>query len=85
MIATLLPPIVHANAAKPEKLKDVLIGFEAGKYDPDMAARAGGHLKKELRLLVQALTAKIPERFVEVLRQNPAVKYVEEDRVAFIV
>jgi subtilisin len=85
MFAMLLVPIVNASAAKPEKFKDVLIGFEVGRYDPDVVAKAGGHLKKELKPLVNALAAKIPERLVELLEQNPAVKYVEEDAVAYIV
>jgi subtilisin len=85
MFAMLLLPIANASAAKPEKFKDVLIGFETGRYDPDVVDKAGGHVKKELGPLVNALAAKIPERLVELLEQNPAVKYVEEDAVAYIV
>lgn len=85
MFAILLLPIINASAAKPEKFKDVIIGFETGRYDPDVVAKAGGHLKKELKPLVNALAAKIPERLVELLEQHPAIKYVEEDAAAYIV
>jgi hypothetical protein len=85
MFVILLLPIVSVSAAKPEKFKDVLIGFETGEYDPGVVAKAGGHIKKELKPLVNAVAAKIPESLVEVLRQNPAIKYMEEDAVAFIV
>jgi hypothetical protein len=85
MLALLLLPVVHASAAKSEqKFKEFIIGFEDGEYDADIAAKAGGHFKKGLKPLVNAITVKIPEELAQKLRENPAVKYVEEDAVAFI-
>jgi subtilisin len=85
MLALLLLPILHVSAAKPEqKLKDFIIGFKAGKYDPDMVAKAGGHVKKGLKPLVDAVAVRIPEELAQKLKENPTVKYVEVDAVAFI-
>jgi hypothetical protein len=32
---------------------------------------------------VNAISAKVPERFIELLKRNPVVEYVEEDAIAF--
>jgi subtilisin len=32
---------------------------------------------------VNAISAKVPERFIELLKRNSAVEYVEEDAIAF--
>lgn len=85
IIALLLLPVIHANAAKPEKVKDFIIGFKAGEYDPELVIKAGGHIKKALKPLVEAVSVKIPEGLVKNLEKNPAVAYVEEDSIAFIV
>jgi hypothetical protein len=32
---------------------------------------------------VNAISAKVPECFIELLKRNPVVEYVEEDAIAF--
>ena len=83
--AILLLPIASnaANADTP-RFKDVIIGFDTGKFDfGDLVERMGGDIKKDLRPLVHAVSAKIPEQFEELLERHPSVLYVEDDATAF--
>ena len=82
IVFALLSSIAIGSAHAETKFKDVIIGFEKGKYDADIVRQSGGHVKKELRPLVDAMSIRIPERFVELLERHPGVRYVEEDGVA---
>jgi subtilisin family serine protease len=73
-----------ASALDSTKFSDVIIGFKDDAGDRfDFVERAGGHLKKDLRPLINAISAKVPEQFKELLERHPSIKYVEEDGIAF--
>lgn len=76
---TMLGLAAAAGAAE----KKVIIGFKKGaaaneEQKRQRVNRSGGHLKR-LHTLINAISARIPEEQIEVLKKDPAVAYVEPD------